>query len=272
MKNYLTERLVLIKVSIINTFQRDYAYAFNNWGNILSATVYMIVTVLFINILYSNVKTIAGYDKDEMLFFIFIAQLIFIFTWMFSIRNIQDLIAEVNSGEIDLILSKPVPSLFYVSTKTIDIFSITRDFFIGVLAIIISIQWSNLNLNLYNVCLGFMIFVFGFLISHVVHFVAALPVFWLGESSSILDLVLSFDFEFIQQIPFEGFNFSKTFQSVFITFIPLLISVGVSVSVMLGKLPGIPFLILTAIVCVIFLRVKVFAWKLALKNYTSASS
>ncbi len=272
LKNYIRERWILIRASAVNTFQIDTAFPLNNWGNIISSGAYAITTILFINILYSNVKTIAGYSRDEMLFFTFLSQIVFISTWMFSARNVLYITEAVNSGELDLVLTKPIPALFYMSSKTIDIYSVTRDYFIGGLALVITINWGNLHIDQSNLVIGILIVILGFIISHCIHFISALPVFWLGENSAFVDLFYFFDYEFFQGLPFEGFSVIKGIQVIFTFIIPMLISSGLSSAVILNKIDAAPALLLSAILCIIFLILLNKLWKLALKNYTSASS
>jgi len=271
-KENIRERFVILKANFLYSLYQDLAYRFNNWGNIISATTYSLITLVFVNIIYSNTKSIAGYSKDEILFMMLISQISFLLTWIFSMNNIQDLIGSVNSGELDLVLTKPVPSLFYVTFKNINAYNAIRDYLLGGFAMALAIQWTNIHITPLSFILGIIILICGFISSHVVHFIAALPVFWLGESSSILDLFFYIDYDFVHGLPYEGFKFNRFLQVFLSTVIPFLLASGLSTSVMLGKSNTSTSVILSMLVCIVALKIKSLLWNIAIKNYTSASS
>jgi ABC-type uncharacterized transport system permease subunit len=272
MINYIRDRLILLKAGVVYTFQQDFAYWANNWGNILSGTSYAIITIVFINILFSNTKEIAGYDKDQMLFFTSIGQIVFYITVIFSFQNIKLLVEDINSGNLDMVLTKPVASLFYINTRVIDLFSVFRDYAPGFLAIFLSINFNNINLQIINLLFGIIIIVCGTICSHVIVFLFALTAFWVGESSSLVDLAYYAEFDVVEGIPFEGFGFSKKLQIGLITLFPALIGAGLSSSVILGKSEALPALVMSIIVCALALLVENLSWRIALRNYSSASS
>lgn len=270
MKTYLIERYKLFKANLIFTIQSDLAYWANNWGNIVSGVAFTLSTILFINVIFANVKSLAGYNKDQMLLLLLVSQINFYLTCIFSLQNIRSLVESVNTGQLDLILTKPIPALFYTSFKIIDLYAVLRDYSTSVITLVLVIDWANLNINPKNLLLGVIFIICGYIISDVVHFLSALPVFWFGDSGSTIDVFYYLQFDFITSIPFEGF--SKTLQVLFIYGIPFLISSGLAVSVILGFVDGIVLLPLIIFITIISLVIKFFALRLALRNYTSASS
>lgn len=272
MKKYLKTRLNLIYLSVINTIQRDTAYLFNNWGNFVSGTIYLFTALISIGVVFSNTELLAGYSKNQMLFFILISQFNFYLYAGILHKNLNNLVTDINTGKLDLILVKPVPSLFFLSFRSIDILTIIRDYLVGVLILIFSINWNDLNLLLPNLVGGAIIFVLGFIIASSIHYMVAMIAFWIGESSSIFDLSLFLQFDFVQGIPLEGWRFNKAIFFTFTTILPFLISTGLAASVMLNKSSVIPSLIVSILLALIFLTLKNFLWKLSLRNYTSASS
>jgi ABC-type uncharacterized transport system permease subunit len=183
---------------------------------------------------------------------------------------VRDLVESVNSGQLDLILTKPIPALFFTSFKILDVFLVIRDYLVSIIAIVSIINWSNLNIQPQNLLIGGIILILGYIISEVVHFLSALPVFWFGESSGLIDLFYYIQFDFVTSIPFEGF--SKFFQLLFIYAIPLLISSGLATAVILGFIDGVAILPVVVLITIVSLLVKFIAWRVALRNYTSASN
>ena len=127
MKQAIKERLIILKFNLIYTFKNETAYWADNIGSLFSTTFYNIAYVSFIGVLFSNTKNIAGYDYNQMLFFYLIAELCAYLNGSLNLWNMQALIESVNKGELDLLLTKPISSLFYVSFRNIKIFSFVRD-------------------------------------------------------------------------------------------------------------------------------------------------
>lgn len=268
-KKAVSKRFSILAATIKFTYQIETAFRANNWANVLSTCFYTLSMILFINVLYSNVKLIAGYSKDEMLLFMFMGQVGYYISWLFH-ANLLELIQDVNKGRLDTLLIRPVPSLFYITFKKVRLFSVVRDCFPPMIVLGLFINWSRLTLNTSSFFAGFAITLLGIVCVHVVHLISSLPVFWLGESENILNLSQEFEYNIGKVIPFEGFG--RNFRIVFSTLVPVMISAGVATSVILMKLPIFPTLIWVLIVTIMALIVRQWMWKIALRTYTSASS
>lgn len=269
-KESLTERLVLLKANTIFTAQRELAYSGNNWASILSTTVFTISALIFIKVIYSNVQTVAGYSYNEMLLYFFVYQMTYYANWILTMRNLNDLIPDVNKGNLDMVLVKPVPSLFFLMTRTISIVSIVTDAIPPTLAIVFSINWFSLRLPLGAVVVGIIVWLLGLVALHVFQILAALPVFWFGESQNILDLASTTAAASGTMIPLEGY--SQNLQKLLGTIIPILISAGFTTSILLGKANPLFLFIWAVVVAIISILIRNIAWRFALKHYTSASS
>jgi ABC-type uncharacterized transport system permease subunit len=129
------------------------------------------------------------------------------------------------------------------------------------------IHWNNLHLTPFSIISGFIAFIFGLIAADTVKFLLSIPVFWKGEAKELSGLfyVLS-----EPNLPWEGM--SNFLRIAFNVVIPTLTSVTVTSSIILNKSPVTPLLIMAIAVGTICIFVKSFAWKLALRNYTSASS
>lgn len=262
----IIERFNILKINILNSFTRETSYFGNNIGNLLSTVFYSLALLLFIEVIYSNTSTFAGYTQNEMYFLFLIVQLNFYIDWMWSTNNLGALMDDVRSGNLDLVLTKPLPELFYISTKDFNILSAFKDGLPNIIILIVLIDWASLSVQ--YVFLGILIFLFGQLAWNCLRFMFAVPVFWLGDNRQFFSI--SGTFARTDNIPYEGF--SRPLKIVFTAVVPILITSQLSVSVMLGK--SSPFLMtsIAGLVALIFLSLKKFIWKIAVKNYTSASS
>lgn len=268
-KENIITNLRILAANMVYTFQQDTAYWANNWGNIVSAGFFMLSAVLFVDIIYANVDTLATYTKDQMLFFTFVGEVSFFFSWIL-VNNLMDLVRLVNKGDLDLILTKPVSSLFYITFRKVSLFSMIRDSIPSFSVIIFVINWQNLSFQTANIIIGAIILFLGIWASHCLHFLSALPVFWLGESDNILNFMTHLDYQIGRNVPYEGYP--PSLRLIFITFLPFLLAAAYSTSVMLGKTNLWYALLLSLIVAITLSFIRQKLWKLALLNYTSASS
>jgi len=270
MKLSVFENLKILKASLKYTFLEETAFWSNNIASVFSTTFYNITYLLFIEVLYSNVDSIAGYDKNQMLFFYFFAECAAYFFGVFINSNLMNLIKSVNSGTLDLLLSKPVSALFYLSTWKIKIFSGVRDSIPPLILVILVIDWNELIIDPVNLVWGMVIFILGMQIIYALLWIAASISFWVGESRNILDLVHDTWFSAASTLPLEGF--SSGLRLFFTFIIPGLVPAALASSVALGKSDGFAAFLVTIFVFIVFWWLRIYIWKKALRSYTSASS
>lgn len=269
-KSEIRKRIDIFSAGSLFAFRKEVAYSGNNWAGIISTTAYTLSMLLFVNIIFANTKQIAGYSHNEMLLYFFMGQLTYYSNWHLSMTNIYELISDVNKGNLDMVLMKPVPALFYLTSRNIGGLRMFMDGFPPTLAIILSINWPSLGITPTNLIYGIFIFIFGSIALHVFQFLAALPVFWLGESENIVDLAGFIGAGSGSMIPFEGFT--RPIQIVFGTIIPVLIATAFSASALLGKTNSQFLFFWAFIIALLAVIIRNIAWKIAIKNYTSASS
>ncbi len=260
-------RLNILRVNTVNTFQGETAYFGNNWGNVCSTFLYTVVQILFVQVLYSQINTFAGYDKNQMYFLLFVSQLGFYTNWTWGEVNHRLLIEDVRRGILDFLLVLPVPSLWYVTFRKIPLLTITRDALPNMVLLAWLVDWAHLPLMAGNVVLAVFIFILGVIAWESFCFLLLLPVFWHGESKQIYSLC--FVLRDNENVPWEGYR--PVFQFTFSVIVPTLLMAMIPVSVALGKVDGWPMLGLAVAVTTVFVILKNVFWKIALKNYTSAS-
>lgn len=267
----MIERLRILKINIKNSFYEDIAYIASGWGNIVSVIFFMISNIVFIDVIFQNINTIAGYTRDEVLLFNLMSQLWFFFTYNIFIKNLEVLNISVNTGQLDLILTKPVPSLFYVVFRNINVLNTLRDGIPSFAILILAINWNSIQTSPELIIIGLLIAILGITCSVCINFIAALPVFWTGNNQGILDLLLLVEdntghSNFVYEI------WGSKMRIILITIFPTAISTALSTSVILGKQSALQMLLISIIVTICFLILLNTLWKLALKSYSSASS
>jgi len=262
-------RLNLLWAFVKFTFAKETAYAGNNWGNIFSTVFYTISMILFIDVTYANVDMVAGYSRDQMLLFMFMGQISY-YTYWSIYRNLRTLGEDVNTGNLDILLTKPVPSLFYVTFRRISIYNVIRDGIPAMGVLWCVINWENLSFSSVQMLYGLIVVLLGMICVHVMHFMFTIPVFWLGESANLRRLAEGVEYNLGKTIPFEGY--SPKMRVLLSTVLPILITAGVSTSVVLGKSEPVWMIVFTGITAIVLLIVMNKMWSVALRAYSSASS
>ncbi len=266
----VAERAFIVRASVVYNMQIETAYLSDLWSNMLSTLFYVIATVIFVDIIYSNVDVVASYTRAEMLLFIFIGQIGFYVMWAVSYSGISSLIEDVRKGDLDLVLVKPLPTLFYLETRRVHIVRTFRDAIAPTIVLFFVVPWSELSLTPLTVLAGVAIMLMGYICLHIYMLIFALPVFWVGESKNILGLAWTMYTFTDGRIPFEGFG--STLKIVFSVVLPLLWSTGIATSVMLGKSNALIMLLACGAVALVFLYLRSFFWRKAMLAYSSASS
>lgn len=260
-------RAKLLGINVVNTWQQETAYFGNSWGNVMSTVMYTLTYLIFISIIFANTKTMAGYSRDQMIFLLLFIQINFYLLHMWSFNNVARMVDDVNLGSFDLILTKPLPALYYSSIRNLDLVSMLRDAVPSIAMIALSINWSQLQLGLGAIVAAVLIVILGQLVLNVFFFLLGVPVFWFGQSADLLGLSYSF---MAVDLPYEGVG--RGLRLVFTTIIPAMLASALAVSVALGKTAPLVGLGFAFVVAISALMVKVAVWKLALRSYTSASS
>lgn len=265
--NFINTRWRIFGISVVNTFNIETAYPAENWSNIISTLFYTASYLLFIKIIFGNVHSLAGYSLNDMLFYAFVGQLAFYTLFSWSYENMSAMIDDIRFGNFDLILIKPVPTLFFVSTQKIAIFSLIRDAILPMTMIGLLINWHELNVSALSIFYGVIVFICGQWAMHFLQFVLCLPVFWQGQSNALLNLVYTLT---NIDVPFEGLP--KTWKVIFTTILPIGIAMIGTTSVILNKGNTTYLLSISITIAIIVTFLRYYLWKKALNAYNSASS
>lgn len=260
-------RLKLLWACLRNSYEIDTAYFGNNWGRLVATFGYTATYIAFINVVYANVHTLAGYTKNDMYIFLVISQIFYYTMTMWSDNNIEELGYDVNLGNLDLLLTKPAPALFYASIKKLDLFDTWIAGAPPLIVLALLVDWANTPFSTTNLLGAMIIFISGQMAINVFQFLLILPVFWYGEANNVFSL----HYPFVSlETPYEAFP--GWLRLSLSTAVPVLLGAGLTTSVLLGKTPVWPAVGLAVSVGTLFLFIKSWAWQWALRNYSSASS
>src|SRR5262249_12655368 len=117
MRRSLGRYLRLYRIFARNNVARELEFRGNFWAKLVTNLGWLTMLVLFLKVLFANTQSVAGWDEGHM----------FLLTGTFMLsRSLTDLLFSLNLskipemvrlGTMDFVLTKPVPSLFYVSAR-----------------------------------------------------------------------------------------------------------------------------------------------------------
>jgi ABC-2 type transport system permease protein len=98
---------------------RELEYRTNLAFNVLRETLYALLQIAFVDIIFLNVDAIGDWTANRMLVlmgtYTFVANTTYALFW----ETMTSLSSLINTGELDLVLTKPISAQFYVSVRRI---------------------------------------------------------------------------------------------------------------------------------------------------------
>lgn len=261
MKRYFNLFFSLLKFST----KTDLEYRTNAVGTFIYTLISLGINLFSINIFFSYVHNLNNWSRYEAFL------LIGVFRVMLSlegvlIRGIFMLPEYVRKGELDLLLTKPIDSQFYISLRLPRIMAILETL-PGFVVIAYACFNMNLNLSFINISIFILSLFFGSVIFYSILFIIATFSVWLNGFYSFPDL-----YYIIREplgIPIDILGKTASFVLTFI--IPLSFIITVPVKVFLGK-DSILYFFGNGLFAVLLFYFSIWFWRFSLKHYTSASS
>ena len=256
---YLKIWIYLTKISFLSVINQRGSIIIFLFGKVLRFTFFY----LFIYFLIDGVGNLASYNKNEVLFFLLTFNLLDVFTQLIY-RDVYRFRPLVVSGGFDLVLTKPISSLFrsmFGGADVIDFLTLPP------LMIITALVGVTLEPTTSEIILYLLLLANGFLIATAFH----ISVLALGIITLEIDHVIMIyrDTVALGRLPIDIYK--EPLKGILTFIIPVALMVSVPAKVLMG-LSSPDTLLIALLFGVIFFVSSLQLWKFALKYYTSASS
>lgn len=262
MKRYIRLYLAFAR----NCFVREMEYRLSFLLRAVGSIAEGVMPVVFMTFLFRQVRAVAGWSVDQMLLLLGTYTLVEgVLSTVFG-ANMRQISQYVNRGELDLVLTKPVNSQFYVSTRLVDWEAFPRVFLGGGLTVY---AFRRLGMEATaGVLGGYAATLFaGLVIGYAVWLISVVWVFW-TERLSNAGFVF-YTFLEMGRLPIQAFRGVVRMALTFV--LPMAFMTTAPTEALMGlfsaKTAG-GALALAAL----FLGVSSIAWRLGLRSYASASS
>jgi ABC-2 type transport system permease protein len=249
-----------------NSAMRDMEFRSHFIIQVITEVLWAFVTIFSLEMIFYQTNSLGGWSKGEVFLLYGFYRLASSIDYIFFARSIRSFSYLVNSGDFDLILIRPVNTLFISFTRLIDtarIFPIA----IGVVMVyyasqLIAITWTPATV-LY---LGILLII-AVMIRFSIEIILILPIFWLQKLENIVDFQMSL-FS-IARFPKDAFP--DAMRQFFSFVIPILFVAAVPSEILLGKATPYTFLLLLMVAGISFTSMYA-GFFIALRHYSSASS
>jgi ABC-2 type transport system permease protein len=254
---------MLLKMKLARTM----AFRFTFFGAFFVDGSMFLIQILMFSAIYSQVGSIGGWDRQQMLLFIGTFSLINAVNMAVYFFGVISIPWKIKSGDLDLYITKPVNTLFHISFENMDIGSVPLIFAsFGIIAYAVS--GMDIQITFWRV-LGYLFLVTMMLVLYydMEVILRTIPFFVIQATS-----IERFEGEVItlcMKIP--GTLFKGAFKALFYLVLPYGIMATVPTQFFTGTLTPMGFFYSVSIVVVFTAFILAF-WRFGLKNYKSASS
>ncbi len=262
----LKKYLGVYRIIINNGFSYVTQYRSDNWINFIIHIGYLWVLLIVIQIIFGQTDSLLGWNKQEMyLLTIFwtIVDNIYIVFFANSVSLIPDRVVE---GQLDVLITKPINSLFIVSTT---LFSVRALYRLAINFVLLGWLFFTYDFGFYwlHVIIFPILVFFGVMIEYSIYLIANTFSFWLNRIDNINSAI---DFmRGIARFPLDIFG--KYLKLIFFIFLPIAFMAYIPVGGLVGKFMWYHIL-LSFLFILIFFLLAVSFWNYAIKRYSSASS
>lgn len=256
---YLKIWLILSKKSLLLHLSRKGGFFIFLSGKILRFALF----ILFLFSILRKTGGVGSYSSDQIILFFVIFNFISSFSQMFF-RGVYTFRQTIVSGDFDLILSKPLNSLFRSVLGGFDFIDLAT---FPPLLLILFYAVGKLNPSFLSLIIFVLLLFNSFLISFSLHsLIVSLSIITLEVDHIVM---IYRDLETMARFPLEIYGQKISFLLTFI--LPLGIMISVPAKVLMGIVSW-RFVIFSFVFGVVFFVFSIKFWNLALKKYTSASS
>jgi len=252
----------LIKASVSTTLM----YRANLYGSIVSTILWAILSLTSISVLTYQVAEVGGWSRYQLfvvqgVYSVILGTMYFIFG-----DNLKRLSRQINRGDLDLWLTKPVDSQFIVSVGEYKLYQLAR-VATGVIILIYALSVLHIVPSFLTILLFVIFVVASSTIIYSIWFILTTLSIWLISLFNLHDLFIHITG--LTRYPLEIFKYLSKYL-LYVT-LPLVVITTVPAQILLQKF-NLPLAVAAIALAVIFFTAARKFWFFALKYYTSASS
>ena len=258
--------LKILKSFFVGSVMNQLEYKANFFIGGMFELAWMLMYVVFINIIYLHTETINGFDKNQMLLLIFQGGLMDALFTMIFVPGLSRLPELVGSGGLDFFLLKPINQRFIISFNDFDISQI-KNILVILCGIIYVISDMSITISFPTLLIYLLLSLNGFIIIYSLLYVLMSLSFWVIR----MDVVMRIGSELISIGNKPMSIYPKLVQKILIYVIPILVCFNFPVMYLIGNL-SYGFVVFSFIVSTVMWWLSNRVYRFGVRRYASASS
>ena len=262
-KRYTKLYFILVKNSIMSQME----YRFNFFMACLIQLAYIGVKLTYVIVLYSADVSINGVTPDEMMIFIGTYSALSGIFVSFFLNNFSMLSHQIRTGELDMVIVKPVSLQFMTTLRRTDIGFALVSVITGGAMIIVGWMRAGIQPSVINILVFLGFTISGIFLIYSVFLIPNIFAFWTISTRGINEIVNQmWDFNNMPMI-----IYNNVIRAIGIFIVPIFIITNFGTLFILNKLSTIMIIWgITAPIAFFIISKKL--WNFAVNFYSSASS
>lgn len=265
---FLLTLLKIYKAFIRFSFSKASEFRFDSLFRIFMDAAFYLQFYLLLHITFEITPVLGGWGREETMVFFAICLIVDALFMVFIDRNTDELPGLVVKGGFDYYLLRPIPTLFQTMLREISIPSMCNLLF-ACLYLCYTLNKSSLSLTSFDFAVVLGLIVNGFLLMGSLRLLFGLGVFW-GMSERAF-LPIHWGLAVMFEKPYT--IYSGMIRAIALTILPFALIASLPTELLYASQER-KFVLLFHIigVSVAFYALMLLAWRVALRNYSSASS
>tara|TARA_B100001123_G_C15203029_1_gene984136 strand:- start:215 stop:1006 length:792 start_codon:yes stop_codon:yes gene_type:complete len=249
-----------------NSLSRDMEYKMNFIMNLFIDVIFYGSYFFLFSVIFSYVDTLGDFSKDAVIIFLIITYLTdSVFVFLFGSNTFQ-VNRMVVKGDLDLLLLRPVNSLFFISFRYVAIYSIISIVVLSALLLRMTSLYPD-PIGFINYLSFFLSFSLGILILYSLEFLVSCLVFWY-KNFSVGGWLCS---ELTKYSRRPDSIYSGVLRKLLFSFFPMAMISSLPARMLIFG-PNYYMLLSQLFITSLALLLTIFVWNRGLIKYDSASS
>lgn len=261
MKRYLN---LLVEIARMNLMVA-LTYRANFYAGIITTLSWVVFAVTAV-VIYSHQSTsVIGWSLNELISLTGVFSIVTGLAYSLFLRSFESLAERINTGDLDLTLTKPVDSQLLSTTNFMSLHNLFR-FVAGIALLAFSTRSSSLNPT-YFIAFAILL-ISSILILYSIWLLLVTLNFYTRRLDNVIGLLLEL-FDQTSRTPSDTFRVANSWAFNFL--LPLFMVVSFPTKALWGKLP-IEWTLATVITAIVLFFLSRKFWQFSLSRYSSASS
>lgn len=261
LKRYLRLYLTIFKTNISLLL----TYRVNFYAGLITTLSWAALSVIALIIYSGQSSSISGWTLNELLTLSGVFSIVTGLSYSLFLRSFEELSFDIDTGNLDSALLKPLNSQFYSTTKHMSLHNLAR-FVAGLVILIFSLK--NAHISILTILLNILLLIAAIAILYSIWMIFVTFNFYSKRLDNVISFLLEI-FDNLNRTPSDTFRLASSW--AFNALLPLFMVVSFPAKSFWGKL-SINYTIAIFLTAMILFVIARKFWFYSLRRYESASS